>query len=102
VLTGVDGAKQLLAADERSRPGYILDDLRQLDQPYPAVQTSGGGRVQVGSAVVRMVENRVSLENAGEKIDLIRAATAAIWASGLAIYGLDVEPSLLDALEIAR
>lgn len=102
VLTGVDGAKQLLAADERSRPTFILDDLRQLDQPYPAVLSSEDGRVQVGSAVVRMVENRVTLEQPSERIDLIRAATAAIWASGLAIYGIDVAPSLLDALGIAR
>lgn len=102
VLTGVDGAKQLLAADERSRPTYILEDLRQLDQPYPEVQRSEDGRVQVGAAVVRMVENRVTMERAGERIDLIRAATAAIWASGLAIYGIDVEPSLLDALGIAH
>jgi HAD superfamily hydrolase (TIGR01450 family) len=102
VLTGVDGAKQLLAADERSRPTFILEDLRQLDAPYPEVVVSDGGRVRVGAAEVRMVENRVTLEEAGERIDLIRATTAAIWQSGLAIYGIDVAPDLMTALGIAR
>lgn len=101
VLTGVDGAKQLLAADERSRPSYILEDLRQLHEPYPET-TSSEGRFQVGAAAVRMRDNRVELENAGTRIDLVRAATAAIWASGLAIYGIDVAPELMDALGIAR
>ena len=78
------------------------EDLRQLDAPYPEVVVSDGGRVRVGAAEVRMVENRVTLEKAGERIDLIRAATAAIWQSGLAIYGIDVAPELLDALGIAR
>ena len=49
-----------------------------------------------------MRENRVELDTAGERIDLIRAATAAIWASGLAIYGIDIAPELMDALGIAR
>ena len=107
VLTGVDGAKQLLAADERSRPDFILEDLRQLDQPYPAVERSESGVVRVGSAAVRMVENRVTLEGSvdaggADRIDLIRAATAAIWSSGLAIYGIDIEPNLLDAFGIPR
>jgi hypothetical protein len=49
-----------------------------------------------------MQENRVELEAAGTRIDLIRAATAAIWESGLAIYGIDIAPDLMDALGIAR
>ncbi|WP_349898267.1 HAD-IIA family hydrolase [Parafrigoribacterium soli] len=101
VLTGVDGAKQLLAADERSRPRYILDDLRGLHEAYPET-TSADGRFQVGGAVVRMRENRVDLKSAGSRIDLVRAATAAIWGSGLAIYGIDVSPELMDALGISR
>ena len=102
VLTGVDGAKQLLAADERSRPDFILEDLRQLHEPYPQTERLGDGRVRVGAAIVRMRENRVELEGAGDRIDLVRAATAAIWASGLAIYGIDVAPELMDALGIAH
>jgi glycerol 3-phosphatase-2 len=102
VLTGVDGAKQLLAADSQSRPTFILEDLRQLHEPYPQTIRSEDGRFAVGNAAVRMRDNRVELETAGERIDLIRAATAAIWASGLAIYGIDIAPDLMDALGIAR
>jgi hypothetical protein len=98
----VDGAKQLLAADSQSRPRFILEDLRQLHEPYPRTIRSDGGRFAVGDSVVRMQENRVELEAAGTQIDLIRAATAAIWESGLAIYGIDVAPDLMDALGIAR
>jgi len=102
VLTGVDGAKQLLAADSQSRPTFILEDLRQLHEPYPQTIRSEGGRFAVGDAAVRMRENNVVLETAGERIDLIRAATAAVWESGLAIYGIDIAPDLMDALGIAR
>ena len=48
VLTGIDGAKQLLAASE-SRPDFILDDLRQLFEPYPVREvTTKDGRRQPG------------------------------------------------------
>jgi glycerol-1-phosphatase len=30
----------------------------------------------------------------GDALDLLRAGTALIWESGLAIYGLDVDPKL--------
>jgi HAD superfamily hydrolase (TIGR01450 family) len=102
VLTGVDRAKQLLAADSRSRPTFILEDLRGLDQAYPETRVLDGGTVQVGESVVRMVANRIDLVALGEPIDLLRAATSAIWASGLAIYGVDVAPELMDALGISR
>lgn len=99
VLTGIDQAKQVLAADPNSRPTYVLDDLRGLHEPYPIVNDEtmpdGSRTVTVGSAVVRMVGHVVSVANRGERrIDLLRAGAAAIWGSGLAIYGLDVEPEL--------
>lgn len=37
VLTGIDQAKQVLAADPKSRPTYVVDDLRGLHEPYPLV-----------------------------------------------------------------
>lgn len=99
VLTGIDQAKQVLAADPHSRPTYVLDDLRGLHEPYPVVydetMLDGSRTVTVGDAVVRMVGHVVSVAHSGErKIDLLRAGAAAIWGSGLAIYGLDVEPQL--------
>ena len=99
VLTGIDGAKQLLAADAFSRPRYILSDLRELSEPYPAIEervdADGSRLLQVRDAIVRMRANVVTIERAGtSRVDLVRAGTAAIWGSGLAIYGLDVAEEL--------
>lgn len=99
VLTGVDKAKQVLAADPDSRPTYLLDDLRGLHERYPDIRdetaADGSRTVTVGSAVVRMAGNVVTVaQDGGSRIDLLRAGAAAIWGSGLAIYGLDVAPEL--------
>ncbi|MBB5632108.1 HAD superfamily hydrolase (TIGR01450 family) [Cryobacterium mesophilum] len=101
VLTGVDKAKQVLAADQYSRPTYILEDLRGLHEPYPDIRdetaADGSRVVTVGSAVVRMAGHVVSVvEDGDNRVDLLRAGTAAIWGSGLAIYGLDVAPALYE------
>jgi HAD superfamily hydrolase (TIGR01450 family) len=99
VLTGIDQAKQVLAADQRSRPKYVLEDLRGLAEPYPVTlreDGEGGTRfVTVGGATVRMRQHVVRVEQPGDNpIDLLRAGATAIYDSGLAIYGLDVDPAL--------
>jgi HAD superfamily hydrolase (TIGR01450 family) len=101
VLTGVDGPKQVLAADAKSRPTFVLEDLRQLHEPYPVagekLDRSGARIVTVGKSVVRMSGTTVTVERAGSRrIDLLRAGAAAIWGSGLSIYALDVEPALYE------
>lgn len=97
VLTGIDHAKQVLAADAKSRPDFILDDLRGLHEPYPVIETVRGGAVRVGAARVRVDGNRVAIVDEGDGgLDLLRAACAAIWSSGTAIHALDV-PSRLYA-----
>lgn len=96
VLTGIDRAKQLLAAPAGSRPDFILDDLRQLTVPYPVARTSRDGRDSiVGSSVVRLAGNTVRMVERGDvPVDLLRAGCAAIWNSGLSIHALDVDPAL--------
>ncbi|MFT4283973.1 MAG: HAD-IIA family hydrolase [Protaetiibacter sp.] len=98
VLTGIDGPKQLLAAPADSRPDFILEDLRGLDEPYPATHDArdiaGVRRVRVGTAVVRHEGERLALETPGTPIDRIRAAAAAVWGAGVPIYALDVAPEL--------
>lgn len=96
VLTGIDKAKHVLAADKFSRPTYILEDLRQLHEPYPATRMSrNGSEATVGSSVVRIEGNDVVIVRDGDTaIDLLRAACAAIWASGRAIYGFNVPERL--------
>ncbi|WP_253259302.1 HAD-IIA family hydrolase [Subtercola boreus] len=96
VLTGIDGAKQLIAADKDSRPTYILDDLRGLFEPYPeTVFSKDGLSATVGSATVRLKGNEVEVAKAGDSaVNRLRAACALIWESGRPIYGLKVAPEL--------
>jgi len=98
VLTGIDSAKTLLASDVSMRPDFVLDDLRQLHEPYPEVVTSvdadGVHTVEVGRAVVRRKDNAIRVARAGKKIDLIRAGASIVHDSGLKIFGLDVDPQI--------
>ncbi len=100
VLTGIDRAKQVLAAPPSMQPDYIVSDLRELFEPYPAVRSEvdadGVRTVEVGRAVVRMKQHVVRVARAGaDPVDLLRAGAAAIYASGLQIYGLDVDDQLM-------
>ncbi len=95
-LTGIDQAKQVLAAAPDERPTYILDDLRGLHEEYPPTlteQSDGWVDTVVGSARVRRTGHVLTVE-AGSGVDLLRAGSAAIWNSGLAIYALDVPAEL--------
>jgi len=94
VLTGIDRPKQVLAAPPSQRPDYIVADLRQLFEPYPATIVKGE-RTRVGDAVVEIdgVDLRIVSEGA-RQIDLLRAGAAAIWNSGRAIFGFRVPEQL--------
>jgi hypothetical protein len=99
VLTGIDGAKQVIAAAPDSRPVFLLEDLRGLAEPYAQVlqgtDRDGSVVTTVGDAIVRRRENVITVEHAGDRrIDLIRAGAAAVWTSGMAIYALDVPAEL--------
>ncbi|MEV8213729.1 HAD-IIA family hydrolase [Leifsonia sp. NPDC077715] len=95
VLTGIDGGKQLLSADADARPTYILSDLRGLSEPYPETRVAKSGAVSVRDATVAIEGNDVRIVSEGsDRTDLLRAACAAIWNSGRAIYGLEVPESL--------
>jgi HAD superfamily hydrolase (TIGR01450 family) len=97
VLTGIDQAKQVLAAIPEERPTMIVDDLRGLHEPYPeTVVTQDGAAVvtTVGTATVRLEAQRLTVTSAGTSIDRLRAGSAAIWNSGSAIYALEVPAEL--------
>ena len=101
VLTGIDRAKQVLAAPPTMQPDFILGDLRELFEPYPAttIETDADGvrTAEVGAAVVRMKQHVVRVARVGaDPLDLLRAAAAVIYASGLQIYGLDVDEQLME------
>lgn len=92
VLTGIDQPKQVLAAVPDERPTFLLEDLRGLHEPYPETIVKGE-LTTVGTATVRLAGNRLTRER-GEGIDLLRAASTAIWSSGQPIYALEVAPEL--------
>jgi HAD superfamily hydrolase (TIGR01450 family) len=97
VLTGIDGPKQVLAAEPDSRPDYLLADLRDLFAPYPRPEVAerrGVRRLTVGTAVVRVDGRVVALEKPGAPIDVLRAGAAAVWGAGMPIYALEIAPEL--------
>lgn len=94
VLTGIDRPKHVLAAPTNSRPAFILGDLRELHEPYPATIVDGDVTT-VGSAAVRIDGPDIHIVSEGDRpIDLVRAGAAAIWATGRAIYGFRVPERL--------
>ena len=98
VLTGIDQAKQILAAAEDEHPTYILEDLRDLHRPYPevirSVDKDGVSTVEVGKAVVRRKDHVIRIARHGSRLDTLRAGAAIIYDSGLKIFGLDVDPGI--------
>lgn len=97
VLTGVDRPKQLVAASKDMRPDFITASLAGLHEPYPTTVFANDGTAQVGTARVRMEGHVVRIVAEGDSpINLLRAGCAAIWASGLAIYGLKVPERLYE------
>ena len=95
VLTGVDRPKQLVAASPDMQPDFIIEGLAQLHEPYPSTVVDRDGAARVGRARVRMRGHIVEIVDRGDSpLNLLRAGCAAIWASGLAIYGLVVPEEL--------
>lgn len=95
VLTGADRPKQLVAASANMQPDFIVPTLAGLHEPYPETEIMRDGSHRVGRARVRMNANVVEIVDEGDApIDLLRAGCAAIWSSGLAIYGLRVPERL--------
>lgn len=98
VLTGIDSAKTLLAADASMQPDYVLEDLRQLHKPYPEIYASVDANavhtVEVGRAVVRRKDNVIRVARAGAPIDLVRAGARIVQDSGVKIFGLKVDPQI--------
>ena len=94
VLTGIDGAKELIAAAPDSRPQFVLADLRGLLEPYPEVRRRGDG-VQVGKAIARVTGVDLEIVRPGEPIDLVRAAAEAVWSSGVGAYALRIPEAVL-------
>lgn len=95
VLTGVDRPKQLVAASSDMHANFIVSTLAELHEPYPSTVFDKDGTARVCKARVRMRGHIVEIVDRGDSpLNLLRAGCAAIWASGLAIYGLQVPEEL--------
>lgn len=96
VLTGIDRPKHLLAADRGSQPTFILGDLRELHEPYPATEFSKDGlTATVGDARVSVRGNDVVIEKDGDSaLNRLRAACAVIWKTERAIWAFEVPERL--------
>lgn len=100
VRTGVDRAKQLLAAEPDDRPDFILDDLRGLRLAYPSAEVSAPrpdttvAKVGGAEVILEGPDLRIRRRGAAE-VDLLRAACTAIWESGKRVYALRIPEELL-------
>ena len=96
VLTGIASRKDLIGARPEDRPTYILEDLRQLFEPYPIVKPTKRG-VKLGRTEVELLGNKVLVTQGDPRsLEALRAACSLIWNCGTPIYGLDVEAALYD------
>jgi glycerol 3-phosphatase-2 len=80
VLTGVDNKETILAARTAERPDYMISELSDLHQPYPAVNNTDG-TYRCGDATARAEGDTVSVQGREEDLNAWRAACAAWWAA---------------------
>jgi hypothetical protein len=78
----------------------VLADLRGLLQPYPEARRKRDG-FAVGDALVRVQGTALEILREGERIDLVRAACAAVWDSGVSAYALQIPDVLLRRYAVA-
>ncbi|PWL20267.1 MAG: haloacid dehalogenase [Candidatus Aquiluna sp. XM-24bin5] len=96
VLTGIATKKELLGAKSDERPNYILSDLGQLFEDYPTIKPTKRGAVCRSGEVELLGDQVVCSSQNPRELDSLRAATSLIWSSGRPIYGLQVEPELMN------
>ena len=99
VLTGVSGPRELLLARPIERPSFVSADLGGLLQAHPAVrviEADRGTTYDCGSAALRLDGGGARLLAAGDRLDVLRAATVAAWR--LADAGS--EPPVADLLRL--
>ncbi|KRE60745.1 haloacid dehalogenase [Arthrobacter sp. Soil736] len=80
VLTGVDTLETILAARTDERPGYIINNLTELYEPYPDVE-SDDGTYRCGDATASVDSNGIRVRGDKSSLDSWRAACAAWWAA---------------------
>lgn len=94
VMTGVASRRELIGARTEDRPGFIIQDLRDLFEDYEhPKQTKRGYKCR--KVEVELLGIRVMLTSGDpSSIEALKAATQVVWNSSTPIYGLDVEEEL--------
>ena len=95
VLTGIDHARQLLAASENQQPTYILGDLRELHEEYPETVVDGE-LYATRDSVLRWRGDTIEIVRHGHPLDLLRTACGLVWNSGRQIYGFYLPEELYE------
>lgn len=94
VLTGIATRKELIGAKPEDRPDFIIGDLSELFERYPAIKKTKRG-YESGKSLVELLGNKVVLvDGKPTEVNTLRAATSVVWNAGVPIYGLDIEPAL--------
>jgi glycerol-1-phosphatase len=97
VLTGVTSPAGAILAPPAQRPTYLAEDLAGLLEPHPEV-TAEDGTYRCGGWTARADAGRLDLDGGGERIDGLRAACAAAWASdGVTVESAGAAAERLDA-----
>ena len=82
VLTGVTQPADLLLAPPGRRPSYVAAGLGGLLEPHPEVTAAGGGhRCRGWTARWAAGRQRLELTGSGDRIDGLRALSAAAWSA---------------------
>jgi hypothetical protein len=83
VLTGVSQPADLLLAPPGRRPSYVAEDLAGLLEPHPEVTAADDGYRCRGWTARRAAGGpRLGLTGSGDRIDGLRALSAAAWSAG--------------------
>jgi HAD superfamily hydrolase (TIGR01450 family) len=83
VLTGVSRPADLLLAPPGRRPSYLAADLTGLLEPHPGVAAADGGyRCRGWTARWAGDGRRLELAGSGDRLDGLRALSAAAWSAG--------------------
>lgn len=94
VFTGVSSPRDAILAAPEERPSYLAADLTALLDAHPAPARTLDGWWTCRGGAARVVGGRLEMRGSdvavGERVDLVRAACAAAWATVDA--GLELDP----------
>jgi glycerol-1-phosphatase len=111
VLTGVSGARELLAAEPHERPTYVSADLGGLWQAHPGVREEADGWV-CGAVRARLAGSRIEMstgptdhrasDRPADQLNGLRAVAAAAWSARDSGRDLDLDHATDGVEALAR